>query len=92
MVMAMEMMEGNEQETVGRTHLNGQSRLADTTVAQDDQLVEGHFPRHGGQWWQGNSFGGEEEREGKLTRGHVRRGREAAHKQYAVKSRIEGGE
>jgi len=47
----MEMMEGNEQEIVGRTHLNGQSSLADTTVAQDDQLVEGHFPRHGGQWW-----------------------------------------
>ena len=32
---------------MSNAHLNSQGRLANTTIAQDHQLVQRHFARHG---------------------------------------------
>lgn len=60
---------GSSEQGAGSTHLDGQSGLADTTVAQDHQLVQGHFPRHGGQWRGEWCSKGEEGGEGKFNEG-----------------------
>lgn len=81
---------GSREQGAGSTHLDGQGSLADTTVAQDHQLVQGHFPRHGGQWRGASGVRrGKKEERGEVQRGATfRRGEEkggrAAHKQNAA--------